>query len=89
MNEYREKYKIILQLLDDNPQLVSLVHQDLAKMLSRSERGRKSEYNSEQILRSLIVMFGRICIFAEYLHFFDRATIFQDVGNSKRSDAVP
>ena len=57
VNEYREKYKIISQLLDNNPQLFSLVHQDLAKMLSQSKRGRKSEYTSEQILRSLIVMF--------------------------------
>jgi len=57
VNEYRAKYKLISQLLDDNPQLVSLVHQDLAKMLSKSNNGRKSEYTSEQILRSLIVMF--------------------------------
>jgi IS5 family transposase len=57
VNEYRKKYKIISQLLDKNSQLVSLVHQDLAKMLSQSKRGRKSEYTSEQILRSLIVMF--------------------------------
>ena len=57
MNEYRKKYKILSQLLNKNPQLVSLVHQDLAKMLSKSNSGRKSEYTSEQILRSLIVMF--------------------------------
>jgi IS5 family transposase len=57
VNEYRAKYKLISQLLDDNPELVSLVHQDLAKMLSKSKRGRKSEYTSEQILRSLLVMF--------------------------------
>ena len=57
VDEYRKKYKIISQLLDNNPQLVSLVHQDLARMLSQSKRGRKSQYTSEQILRSLIVMF--------------------------------
>jgi len=57
VNEYRNKYKIMSQLLDDNTQLVSLIHQDLAKMLSKSNNGRKSEYTSEQILRSLIVMF--------------------------------
>ena len=57
VNEYRKKYEAISQLLDDNPQLVSLVHRDLAKMLSQSKRGRKSEYTSESILRSLIVMF--------------------------------
>jgi hypothetical protein len=51
------EYKKISQLPDNNPQLISLVHQDLAKTLSQSERGRKSEYTSEQILRSLIVMF--------------------------------
>ena len=50
VNEYRAKYKLISQLLDDNPQLVSLVHQDLAKMLSQSKCGRKSEYTSEQKL---------------------------------------
>jgi len=47
VNEYREKYKIISSApggLDNNPQLVSLVHQDLAKMLSQSKRGRKSQY---------------------------------------------
>ena len=37
MNEYREKYEIISRLLDDNPQLVSLVHRDLVKMLSQSK----------------------------------------------------
>ena len=57
VNEYRAKYKVLSQLMDDNPQLVSLVHQDLAKMLSQSKRGRKSEYTSEQILRALLVMF--------------------------------
>ena len=51
VNEYREKYGLISQRLDDNPQLVSLVHRDLVKMLSQSKRGRKSEYTSEQILQ--------------------------------------
>ena len=57
VNQYRAKYKVLSQLMDDNPQLLSLVHQDLAKMLSQSKRGRKSEYTSEQILRALLVMF--------------------------------
>jgi IS5 family transposase len=57
VNEFRNKYKLMSQLLEDNPQLVSLVHQDLAKILSQSKRGRKSQYTSEQIFRSLIVLF--------------------------------
>jgi len=57
VKEYRAKYRVISELMDDNPQLVSLVHQDLAQMLSQSKGGRKSEYTSEQILRALLVMF--------------------------------
>ena len=57
VTEYRAKYELISQLLDNNPGLVSLAHRDLARMLSQSKRGRKSEYTSENILRSLIVMF--------------------------------
>ena len=57
VSEYREKYNVLSQLLDENPQLVSFVHHDLAKMLSQSSKGRKSGYTSEQILRCLIVQF--------------------------------
>ncbi len=57
VNEYRAKYKSVSKLLEDNPELISLVHKDLAGMLSQSRKGRKSEYTSEQILRSLLVMF--------------------------------
>ena len=57
VNEYRQKYRLLSQLLDKNPQLVSFVHQDVAKLLSRSKKGRKSGYTSEQILRSLVVQF--------------------------------
>jgi len=57
VSEYREKYNLISQLLDKNPQLVSLVHHDLAKILSQSSKGRKSGYTSEQILRCLVVQF--------------------------------
>lgn len=57
VNEYREKYESIEKLLEDTPELISRIHQDLATILSRSKSGRKSQYTSEQILRSFIVMF--------------------------------
>jgi len=57
VNEYRQKYRLLSHLLDENPHLVSLVHQDVAKLLSRSKKGRKSDYTSEQILRSLVIQF--------------------------------
>ena len=55
VNEYREKYNLLSQLLDKNSQVVSLVHQDLAKMLSQSSKGRKSGYTSEQIREQVIL----------------------------------
>jgi IS5 family transposase len=57
VNEYRKKYDQLSTLLDKNPRLVFLVHQDLAKLLSQSGKGRKGDYTSEQILRVLVVQF--------------------------------
>ena len=54
--EYRAKYKAISQLLDANPQLLTLAHQDWVKLLSQSDKGRDG-YTSEQLLRAMIVMF--------------------------------
>ena len=54
--EYRAKYKAVSQLLDANPQLLALAHQDWVKLLSQSDKGRDG-YTSEQLLRAMIVMF--------------------------------
>jgi len=56
VNEYRNKYRRISELLDANPRILTLAHRDLARTLSESRRGR-SGYSSEQILRALVVMF--------------------------------
>ena len=56
VNEYREKYEQLSQLLDDNPALLSLAHQDWAQLLSTSDEGRDG-YTSEQLLRALLVLF--------------------------------
>ena len=50
VNEYRKKYKILSQLLDKNPQLVSLVHQDLARMLSKSALRNNLWVSSQSVL---------------------------------------
>ena len=57
VKEYREKYFAISELLDENAKIISLAHQELSKNLATSTRGRESTYTSEQIVRSLIVMF--------------------------------
>ena len=56
VNEYREQYKQMSRLLDDNPALLSLAHQDWAELLSTSDEGRDG-YTSEQLLRALLVLF--------------------------------
>jgi IS5 family transposase len=54
--EYRTKYEAISQILDANRQVLRLAHRDWAQWLSTSAQGRDG-YTSEQLLRSLIVMF--------------------------------
>ena len=54
--EYRARYEILSQILDDNPALLARAHRDWSKLLSSSSRGRDG-YTSEQLLRALIVMF--------------------------------
>ena len=55
VNEYRQKYEVISTLLNDNSELLTLVHQDWSELLSTSNGGRDG-YTSEQLLRALIVM---------------------------------
>jgi len=56
VNEYREKYDLLYNLLDANPDLLAAAHADWVQWLSTSSKGRDG-YTSEQLLRALIVMF--------------------------------
>lgn len=56
VRQYRAKYQAISDLLDVNPELLTLAHHDWARLLSTSAQGR-SGYTSEQLLRALLVMF--------------------------------
>jgi IS5 family transposase len=56
VEQYRQKYERIAQLLDNNPDLLELAHQDWNELLSTSEEGRGG-FTSEHLLRALIVMF--------------------------------
>ncbi len=55
--EYRQKYQKLSNLLDENPQLLSLAHRDWAILLSCSPKGRAAGFSSEQLLRALMIMF--------------------------------
>ena len=56
VRESRARYKRISEVLDANPAVLGLVHGDLAKLSSRNRKGRKADYTSENILRTLVVM---------------------------------
>jgi IS5 family transposase len=56
VRDYRAKYEAISEVLDENPELVGVVHQDLRKLSQGGPRGRKGDYTSENILRALVVM---------------------------------
>jgi len=56
VNEYREKYEALSAILDDNLNLLLPAHQDWVELLSTSQEGRDG-YTSEQLLRTLVVMF--------------------------------
>lgn len=53
---YYQKYQRIDQILRDNPKLLDAFHRDTAKMLEGSRRCRRSQFTSEQLLRSILVM---------------------------------
>ena len=55
VNAYRLKYQKISDLLDANPELLELAHQDWETLLSDSSKGRRANYTTEQLLRALIV----------------------------------
>jgi IS5 family transposase len=56
VRQYRRKYEAIGKLLEANPEILDLAHEDFSK-LSQSKRGRESEYTSEQILRAVMLLF--------------------------------
>jgi len=63
VNAYREQYEQLSLLLDANPALLSLAHQDWAKLLSTSDAGRDG-YTSEQLLRRCWYFFWRASLTA-------------------------
>lgn len=56
VREYRTKYEGVGKILEANPKILDIAHNDFSRILSTSEYGRGG-YTSEQILRSIVVMF--------------------------------
>jgi IS5 family transposase len=83
VNEYREKYDLLSNILDETPELLAQAHADWSQWLSTSSKGRDG-YTSDQLLRALIVMFlegqgyrGTVVLIenSEFLHHFVRLGI--------------
>ena len=55
VRDYRERYRVISQVLDDNPEILAAIHRDLLKLSEGDSQGREGDYTSENIFRSLIV----------------------------------
>ena len=55
VRDYRERYRAISQVLDDNPIILSAVHRDILKLSDGDSQGREGDYTSENIFRALIV----------------------------------
>ena len=56
VRESRRRYKRISEVLDENPAVLGLAHDDLARLSSRNRKGRKADFTSENILRTAVVM---------------------------------
>lgn len=55
VRQYRARYRVISQVLDDNPEILAAVHEDLLTLSEGDGQGREADYTSENILRALIV----------------------------------
>ena len=55
VRQYRDRYRAISQVLDDNGEILGVVHKDLRKLSQGDSKGRKGDFTSENILRALIV----------------------------------
>ncbi len=57
VREYRREYKLIGEILDRHPEILEMVHGDLAKLSkATSRRGRKAVFTSENLFRAILVM---------------------------------
>ena len=57
IREYHEEYKAVGEILDGRPEILEMVHGDLAKLSKASSpQGRKADFTSENLFRAVLVM---------------------------------
>jgi transposase, IS5 family len=55
VQEYEKKYNTISQILNENNEILDLIDDDLKKISSDTEKGRKADFTTENLLRAIIV----------------------------------
>jgi IS5 family transposase len=88
VQEYRAKYEGIGLVLEANPKILELAHRDFSKYLSQSEYGRGG-YTSEQILRSIVVMFTEVMSYRDAIILIENSDFlrsFVKLGNKTMMD---
>jgi IS5 family transposase len=55
VKQYRDRYRRISQVLDDNQEILAAAHADLSNLSRGGSEGRKGDYTSENLLRALLV----------------------------------
>jgi IS5 family transposase len=57
VREYRNEYKLIGEILEEQPKILELAHRDLQRLSkATSRRGRKPTFTSENLFRAILVM---------------------------------
>jgi len=54
--DYYEKYRIVDRILAETPEILSVFHQDVSRVLNRKGRKRRAQFTSDQLLRAILVM---------------------------------
>jgi hypothetical protein len=57
VKQWQEKYLALDEILRENPEIIRLAHKDFTEWLSESANGRQGKYTTDEIVRSLMVMF--------------------------------
>ena len=57
IREYRDEYKLLSEILDEQPKILELAHRDLQRLSkATSRRSRKPTFTSENLFRAILVM---------------------------------
>ena len=65
-------YDQLDDLLRENPKILAVVHEELSQTLSVSKKGRCGDYTSDQIFRSILVMFLESYTYREAVTHIER-----------------